>query len=167
MTTSETIPAYVYTTYILATPQQVWHALTDPQITARFWGHAQVSDWRPGSRVEHVRVDGSGIADAAGVVAEADEPHRLAFSFDDPSRVDDTAFEPSLVTFEIERYRDIVRLTVVHSQLRTADELRVIGEGWPAVFANLKTLLETGNVLPQAPWEFHAAERAAQMAKNG
>lgn len=114
-----------------------------------------------------MRVDGSGIADAAGVVTEADEPHRLAFTFDDPSKTDDPALQPSLVTFEVERYRDIVRLTVVHSRLRTADELHVIGEGWPAVFANLKTLLETGDVLPQAPWEFHAEERGAHDLHAG
>ena len=28
-----------------------------------------------------------------------------------------------------------------------------ISHGWPAVLANLKSLLETGEVLPQAPWE--------------
>jgi hypothetical protein len=66
-----------------------------------------------------------------------------------------SGLEPSIVTFEIESYRDIVRLTVIHTRLRDADELRAIGEGWPTVFANLKTLLETGDVLPQAPWEFH------------
>ena len=38
--------------------------------------------------------------------------------------------------------------------------------GWPAVLANLKSLLETGNVLPAAPWEMHAELRAAQSARN-
>ena len=33
--------------------------------------------------------------------------------------------------------------------------------------ANLKTLLETGDVLPQPPWELHAELRAEQMAKHG
>ena len=33
--------------------------------------------------------------------------------------------------------------------------------------ANLKSLLETGDVMPQAPWEMHAELRAAQMARNG
>jgi hypothetical protein len=32
--------------------------------------------------------------------------------------------------------------------------------------ANLKSLLETGDVLPQAPWEMHADLREAQMARN-
>jgi uncharacterized protein YndB with AHSA1/START domain/DNA-binding transcriptional ArsR family regulator len=162
-----TVPDYVYTTYIRATPEQVWHALTDADLTGKFWGHAQVSDWTVGSRVDHVRVDGSGISDVAGAIMEVDRPRRLAFTFDDPKRADDPTFEPSMVAFEIESYRDIVKLTVTHSQLRTLDEREAIAHGWPTVLSNLKTLLETGEVLPQAPWEFHAEEREAQMAKNG
>ncbi len=162
-----TVPDYVYTTYIRATPEQVWRALTDPELTGRFWGHAQVSDWQVGSRVDHVRVDGSGVADAAGRVIEVDRPRRLVFGFDDPARVADPTFEPSVVAFEIEPGRDIVRLTVTHTLLASVDDLHAIGQGWPAVLANLKTLLETGDVLPQEPWAFHAEERAAQMAKNG
>ena len=166
-TNTATIPDYVYTTYIRATPEQVWHALTDPDITARFWGHAQVSDWKVGSKVDHVRTDGSGIADASGTVVEFDPPYRLTFGFDDPKLTDDPAYEQSLVTFEIASHRDIVKLTVTQTRLRTAEDFQAISMGWPSVLANLKTLLETGDVLPQAPWEFHAEERAAQMAKNG
>lgn len=162
-----TIPDYIYTTYIRATPERVWRALTDPELTGRFWGHAQVSDWTVGSRIDHVRVDGSGISDATGSVIDVDPPHRLAFGFDDPKQADDPTFEPSIVVFEIESYHDIVKLTVIHSRLRTEDELRAIGQGWPTVLANLKTLLETGDVLPQAPWEFHAEDRTARMAQNG
>lgn len=163
-----TIPDYVYTTYIHATPERVWQALIDPELTSRYWGgHAQVSDWTVGSRVDHVRADGSGISDATGTVMTVDRPHRLAFSFDDPTSSDDPTVEPSVVTFEIESYRDIVRLTVSQAPLRSTQELRAIGQGWPTVLANLKTLLETGDVLPQAPWEFHAEEREARMAKNG
>ena len=38
--------------------------------------------------------------------------------------------------------------------------------GWPAVLAALKSLLETGHVLPQARWEMHAELRAARLAAN-
>jgi len=161
VTASAPIPDYVYTVYIRATPEQVWHALTDAGLTARFWGHAQASDWTVGSRVDHVRVDGSGVSDAAGTVLEADPPRRLSFGFDDPERLDDPTFEPSVVSFRIESHRDLVRLAIVHRGLRNADELQAISEGWPAVLSNLKTLLETGDVLPQAPWEFPAECRTA------
>ena len=164
---TQTVPDYVYTTYICATAENVWDALTDPELTARFWGHSQVSDWSSGSRVDHVRTDGSGIADASGLVIESDRPRRLVFGFDDPQRFDDPTFEPSVVTFEIQSHLDIVQLTVTHTSLASMDDLRACSQGWPAVLSNLKTLLETGKVLPQEPWEFHADERAAQMAKNG
>ncbi len=161
------VPDYVYTTYIHATAEQVWNALTDPDITARFWGHAQVSDWRVGSRVEHVRIDGSGIADAAGTVIEVDPPRRLSFGFGEPAQGGDPTCEQSLVTFDITPYREIVKLTLTQTQLRSLADRKAIGQGWPAVLANLKTLLETGDALPTPPWEFHADERAAQMAKHG
>src|SRR4051812_6552104 len=79
------IPDYVYTTYIHATPEQVWHALTDAEVTAKFWGHAQVSDWQVGSRVDHVRSDGSGVVDVTGTVMVVDPPRRLVFGFGEPS----------------------------------------------------------------------------------
>ena len=49
----------------------VWEALTDSDLTAQYWGHSNVSDWRPGSRWEHQRTDGSGIADVVGEPALA------------------------------------------------------------------------------------------------
>ncbi len=155
-TTTGHVPDYVYTTYISATPDQVWEALTDPDLTARFWGHRQTSDWRQGSRIEHVRDDGSGVPDATGTILEVDRPRRLSFGFDDPARVDDPTFEPSIVTFDIESGQGIVKLTVTHTVLADMEVYNSIAQGWPQVMANLKTLLETGDVLPQAPWTFAA-----------
>ena len=65
--------------------------------------------------------------------------------------------EPSLVTFLVEPHHDIVRLTVTHENLANLEMLGGISHGWPAVLANLKSLLETGEVLPQAPWEMSPA----------
>src|SRR5215831_142785 len=77
-------PTFVYVTYIESTPEKVWHALTDADLTAAYWGHSNVSDWQAGSRWEHVRADGSGIADVAGTVLEAEPPRRLVMTFDAP-----------------------------------------------------------------------------------
>ena len=157
-------PSYVYVTYIQATPEAVWHALTDADLTGQYWGHANVSDWQPGSRWEHRRTDGSGIVDGTGTVLEAERPKRLIMTFDgtDEQRPEG----PSRVTFDIEPYGDIVRLTVTHENLADAQAVAEVSAGWPAVLANLKSLLETGHVLPQAPWEMHAELRAASMARN-
>jgi uncharacterized protein YndB with AHSA1/START domain/DNA-binding transcriptional ArsR family regulator len=157
-------PDYVYVTYIEATPERVWHALTDADLTAAYWGHANVSDWQQGSQWRHVRVDGSGIADVVGTVVEATAPTRLRITFDAPGVASPGG--PSVVTFDVEKYHEIVRVTVTHEHLATDEDYHAISTGWPAVLANLKSLLETGHVLPQAPWEMHADLRDQQMARN-
>lgn len=70
------------------------------------------------------------------------------------------------MTFEIEPYHEIIRLTVTHENLADDEAMEAVLAGWPAVCANLKSLLETGHVLPRAPWEMHAELRATQMARN-
>ncbi len=151
MTESATsVPTYVYVTYIRASAEQVWRALTDADVTARYWGHANVSDWEPGSRWEHRRADGSGRVDLVGRVLETEPPTRLVITFGESADEPDNA---SIVTFLIEPHHDIVRLTVTHENLADPTALREISHGWPAVLANLKSLLETGEVLPRAPWE--------------
>jgi uncharacterized protein YndB with AHSA1/START domain/DNA-binding MarR family transcriptional regulator len=147
-------PHFVYVTYIRSTPEQVWHALTDADLTAEFWGHRNISDWQPGSPWQHVRTDGSEIADVIGKVLSATPPTQLVITFDAPDT--EPAGGPSTVTFDIEPYQDIVRVTVTHENLPDAEARDAVSHGWPAVLANLKSLLETGHVLPQAPWEMHA-----------
>jgi uncharacterized protein YndB with AHSA1/START domain/DNA-binding transcriptional ArsR family regulator len=157
-------PTFVYVTYIQSTPEQVWHALTDADLTGEYWGHRNVADWSAGSVWEHRRTDGSGIADVVGTVLEATPPTRLVLTFAGPAQV--PAGGPSTVTFTIEPYVDIVRLTVIHENLADHTDFEAASAGWPAVLANLKSLLETGQVLPQAPWEMHAELRAAQLARH-
>jgi uncharacterized protein YndB with AHSA1/START domain/DNA-binding transcriptional ArsR family regulator len=147
---STAVPTYVYVTYINATAEQVWRALTDADLTARYWGHANVSDWQPGSDWEHRRTDGSGAVDVVGKVLTAEPPTRLVITFEDSPHEER---EPSVVTFLVERHQDIVRLTVTHENLPDLDMRNGISRGWPAVLSNLKSLLETGDTLPQAPWE--------------
>jgi uncharacterized protein YndB with AHSA1/START domain/DNA-binding transcriptional ArsR family regulator len=150
-------PTYVYVTYIESTAERVWHALTDAELSGAYWGHHNVSDWRPGSAWEHQRTDGSGIADVVGTVLEAVPPERLVMTFAGPA--EQRSDGPSRVTFTIEPYEEIVRLTVMHENLADQAEYDAASAGWPAVLANLKSLIETGHVLPQAPWEMHAGQR--------
>ncbi|MFL6022698.1 MAG: ArsR/SmtB family transcription factor [Marmoricola sp.] len=146
-----TVPSYVYVTYIQASADQVWRALTDADLTAQYWGHRNTSDWQVGSGWEHQRLDGSGN-DVVGTVLEAEPPHRLVITFED-SPHEDRPHGPSRVVFEIVPDQDIVRLTVTHENLPNVEMLNGISSGWPAVLANLKSLLETGHVLSTAPWE--------------
>jgi uncharacterized protein YndB with AHSA1/START domain len=148
MTTRE----FVYVTYIEATPDQVWGALTNAELTAQFWGHSNVSDWTENSEWKHVRTDGSGIADVTGRVVASDRPELLSITFGEPEESDDPT---PVATFTIERFHDIVKLTITHNHL-PEDQYDIAAMGWSSVASNLKTLLETGHVLPQAPWTMHA-----------
>ncbi len=145
-------PTFVYVTYIESTPDQVWRALTDADLTGQYWGHSNVSDWQVGSRWEHQRLDGSGIADTGGKVLESNPPSRLVTTWEDPT-AGMPGDDPSRVTFEIEPYGDIVRLTVTHENIPDEANRQLAASGWAAVLSNLKSLLETGHALPQQPWE--------------
>ncbi|MFI6816209.1 ArsR/SmtB family transcription factor [Nonomuraea sp. NPDC050328] len=149
-TETSTLPSYVYVTYIRASAEQVWKALTDADLTARYWAHANISDWQEGSTWEHRRADESGHLDIIGKVLTTDPPHSLVVTFEDDL---EARRDPSVVTFLIEPHEDIVRLTVTHENLPNVEMFNGISKGWPAVLSNLKSLLETGDVLPQAPWE--------------
>ncbi|MBT2515659.1 metalloregulator ArsR/SmtB family transcription factor [Arthrobacter sp. ISL-30] len=153
-TASETIPTYVYVTYIRASAQQVWEALTDADLTAQYWHHANVSDWQPGSRWEHRELDGSGNYKVHGRVLESDPPRRLSYTFEFTD-TDPQSTDPSVVTFQIEPHEDIVRLTVTHENVPDPGTFAGISHGWSGVLANLKSLLETGEVLPQSPFDMN------------
>jgi uncharacterized protein YndB with AHSA1/START domain/DNA-binding transcriptional ArsR family regulator len=144
-------PTFVYVTYIESTPEKVWHALTDADLTAEYWGHSNISDWQVGSSWEHRRTDGTRIADVVGTVVESISPTRLVTTWAAPDQ--DPAGEASRVTFDIQSYHDIVRLTVTHEGLSDDAERDAAAAGWAAVLSNLKTLIETGHALPQTPWQ--------------
>src|SRR5206468_3986203 len=128
-----------YTTYIESTPENVWRALTDPDLTATYWGHSNVSDWKAGSTWEHQRTDGSRVPDVVGQVVESTPPTRLVTTWARPEGK--PSDEPSRVTFDIESYGGIVRLTVTHENLADDAERDAAAAGWAAVMLNLKSLI--------------------------
>ncbi|KKX30531.1 SRPBCC family protein [Rhizobium sp. LC145] len=144
--TRETI-SFVYVTYIAATPEKVYEAITKPELARRYWGHENVSDWRPGSKWEHVRADDNRKIELVGEVVEAARPSRLVITWAGASQAADPA-SYSRVTFEIEEYEDMVRLTVTHDELEAGSAMASgITKGWPVVLSSLKSFLETGRGL--------------------
>jgi uncharacterized protein YndB with AHSA1/START domain len=142
---------FVYVTYIGATSDAIWHGLTDRELSAEYWGHHNVSDWQVGSAWEHQRIDASHAADVVGTVLESVASSRLALTWAGPG--DEPARGPSRVTFAIEPFGGIVRLTVTHDDLADDAERDAAASGWAGVLSNLKSFLETGHPLPQPPWD--------------
>lgn len=136
--------SFVYVTYIRATPEQIFAAITKPEIARRYWGHGNVSDWRAGSKWEHIRDNDAQTVEIVGEVIEVKPPARLVMTWANESQSDDPDGY-SRVTFEIEEYEDMSRLTVTHDQLQSDSGMaKAIGQGWPVVLSSMKSYLETG-----------------------
>src|SRR5262245_17530700 len=152
-------PSFVYTTYIDATPEQLWRALTEPAFTRRYWETTFESDWQPGSRLTYEH-DGVRIADPEQVVLEADPYRRLSYTWhtftpewarsygiDDEFLAKVQAEPRSKVTFDIEPAGELGKRTVVHDGFEPGSTvLESVRDGWPMILSALKTLLETGDV---------------------
>lgn len=151
--TDSDFPDYVYVTYIRATPQAVWDALTDAAITPIYWsGIANVSDWQEGSEWTH-RKGGApdGDYDIWGRIIESRPPEKLVFTFQPAAQSLD---EPgSVVTYELKTEGESTKLTVTHTDLPDAGMLKGISQGWPAILASLKSYLETGESLTYGDWQ--------------
>ncbi len=141
--------SFEYVTYIATTPEKLWKALVDPKITKKYWQHENISDWQPGSRWEHRSSKSDAALDLVGNVIESLHPRRLVLSWAFPNE-EVQEEKNSLVTFELEPFRGVVRLTVIHEHLESGSEMlagRI--EGWPKVLASLKSLMEKGRSLPE------------------
>lgn len=142
-------PAFVYVVYIEASPQDVWKALIDPQTTAKYWQHVNLSDWKAGSKWEHRENSKDGELKLTGNVVEVSPPERLVITWADPTQASDPQ-KHSRVTFQIEPIGKVVRLTIMHDHFEDgSDMFESISKGWPKVLSSLKSLLEVGRPLPK------------------
>jgi len=150
---------FVYVTYINTTPEKLWGALLDNEMIKQYWGnHKNVSDWQVGSNWLHQDYD-TGTTDTERKVVEVDEPRRLVLTWAG-ARDELLSEKPSRVTFKIEPFLDVARLTLTHDKLEEGSNmLKGVTEGWPKVVSSLKTLLETGQAI-----EF-TADRSQQTAR--
>lgn len=154
---------FVYVTYIASTPEKVWQALTDAKMSERYWlGNRVESDWKVGSPFALKR-DGP-KAVVSGTVLKCDRPRRLSYSFH-PEHDGLEREKPSRVSFELEKQKDQVKLTVTHDEFEPGSKVfESISRGWPLTLSSLKSLLETGRAL-HAHWYQEKLKREAKQVR--
>ncbi|MBY6037585.1 SRPBCC family protein [Fictibacillus nanhaiensis] len=141
---------FVYVTYIASTPDKVWEALTNSEMTEQyFFGTRVESDWKEGSTIKHTR---EGAGPNYGNILKFDPPNELSFTW--TYEEDTSERDLSVVTFTLQQMESTVKLTLKHDNLieseivEKEDTFEGYNNGWPAIMSNLKTLLETGKTLP-------------------
>ncbi len=138
-----------YRLFIKASREQVWAGITDPAFTRQYF-HATAfeSTLEPGSAYRYV-MDDDGEA-VAGEIEVVEAPSRLVMTWRvlyDPAAADEP---PSRVEWTLtEAAPNMTRLDVVHGDLgRSPVTWASVKDGWVWILDNLKTLLETGQALP-------------------
>jgi uncharacterized protein YndB with AHSA1/START domain len=139
--------SFVYVTFIRTTPDKLWSALTSAEFTKQYWfGVHHDTDWKPGSPWRLMFKDGR-IADA-GEIVEADPGRRLVLKWRNEWNPELKSEGYSLCTIEIESVAAAVKLTVTHViDHEESKFIKAVSGGWPRILSNLKSLLETGELV--------------------
>jgi uncharacterized protein YndB with AHSA1/START domain len=148
---SKFTPKTVYVTYIAATPEQVWQALTDPAFTKQyFFGFAIEIEPKVGGAFRLIGADGG--THVQGAVVDWSPPRRLAYSWSVKGLSGFGELPDCLVSYDIEPSGQAVRLTMMegHSWDVPAAILAGGQSGWPKILSSLKSLLETGKPVAMA-----------------
>ena len=145
--TSTPSSTFVYVTYIRTTQERLWAALTTPDFMKQYWFGMHIeSGWNPGSAWQMRFPDGR-LADS-GEVVEIDPPKRLVLKWRNDWKPEMTLEGYSRCTIEIEPLDGAVKLSISHVMDRAESKfIQAVSGGWPQIVSNLKSLLETGEIV--------------------
>jgi uncharacterized protein YndB with AHSA1/START domain len=133
------------TVEISASPAQVWHALTDPELIREYFVGTQVeTTWEPGSPITWSgEYDGRSYEDK-GEVVEVEPDKRLVVTHFSPlSGQDDVPENHHRITYELADEGDRTRLTLEQDNTPpgSEDEFR---STWESMLGNLQRVVERG-----------------------
>ncbi len=138
---------HVSVIYIKASIEEVWQGITSAEFTRRYFHNTDIeSTWSEGDPVTFYNQDKT-VA-VTGEVIESVPPNKLSYTWHVHYNPDAERELPSRVTFLLDEVQDATRLTLTHDQFpENSVVLPAISNGWPAILSNLKTLLETNEVM--------------------
>lgn len=137
--------------HIAAKPEQVFHALVDPQLVLQWWGEQGVyrcneftADVRPGGkwRSSGIGPDG-GVFEVTGEYLEVDPPRRLVHSW----IASWTGDAKTTVHWELEPAEQGTVLRLRHTGLAAHPGIGNSYRGWPRMLGWIQALLEKGETV--------------------
>jgi len=139
--------SFVYVTFIRTTPEKLWSALTDPAQMKEYWlGSHMKTEWKKGAAWQLIYPDGR-ITDT-GEILELDPPRRIVLRWRNEFRPELKAEGFALCAIDVEPVDKAVKLTITHSIERSPSKfIEAVSGGWPMILSNLKSLLETGQLV--------------------
>jgi uncharacterized protein YndB with AHSA1/START domain len=159
-------PKTVYVTYIATTAGKVWQALTTGDLTNKFFFGRRIEiEPRPDGAFRMWQPDGT--LDVEGKVMICDPPKKLAVTWRVMCHEEMRKLAECLVTYQIDDLGKVVRLTMTEAHQIELDDKMLEGgrRGWPVILNNLKTLLETGEPMPEFDFMSDAKQSLNEMKK--
>jgi uncharacterized protein YndB with AHSA1/START domain len=141
-------PKTVYVTYIAASPEKAWQALTSSDFTRKYFWERDIEIEAKAGGAFALRLP-DGRVNVRGKVIDYDPPRKLTVTWKVEWPEEFRKLPECLVTYEIAPAGDAVRLIMTESHSWDVPEAILSGgrTGWPAVLSSLKSLLETGKPL--------------------
>ena len=142
--------SFSYETYIRASADDVWRAITDGSQTVQyFYGSPVRSNLKKGGDFLYLTADGKDrMAEATIFAIEPKrrlvlDQYRLLYA---PAVAED---RPSREAWEVTPVGEICKVVVVHDKLTpNGPTYKDVASGLPLIVSSMKSLLETGQALP-------------------
>jgi len=148
---SDAKSSFIYVIYIRTTPEKLWAALTTPETVRQCWfGASFDTDWKAGSKWKLAFADGR-VADS-GTILEIDPPKRMVLEWQNQWSPELNAEGVARCTYAIEAVDGgAVKLTILHEINKPGSKfIEAVSGGWPRILSNVKSMLETGDVVMKA-----------------
>jgi uncharacterized protein YndB with AHSA1/START domain len=145
---SQNTSTHEYEIVVLSTPEAVWQALTNGEQTQKYYFGCRVeSDWQVGSSCRYYGPKGG--VDLDGEIIEIEPQQRLLTTFKPMWFPQKEGEKPSTLTWQIIPLGPTSQIKLTHSDVDDAAfEAGRMHMGWVYCLSSLKTLLETGESLP-------------------
>jgi uncharacterized protein YndB with AHSA1/START domain len=143
----EGLSSFVYVIFIRTTPERLWSMLTSEEFMKEYWfGMHFKTEWKAGAQWQLIFPDGR-VADT-GEILEWVPPKRLVLKWRNEFRPELKAEGYAQCMIDLEPVSDAVKLTITHTMKRAESKfIEAVSGGWPRILSNLKSLLETGQIV--------------------